>query len=110
MKKVGKHATKAAINVGKGAVEAVGEALQGKGDDAHGKFMDATHSYCVIMSMKYQNYFGISCICAVKLYVNLQSLSNEVDSCTRVDSCTASRFLHPQIKIPILALCEAYKS
>ena len=25
-------------------------------------------------------YFGISCICAVKLYVNLQSLSNEVDS------------------------------
>ena len=46
MKKVGKHATKAAINVGKGAVEAVGEALQGKGDDAHATFMDATHSYC----------------------------------------------------------------
>ena len=43
MKKVGKHATKAAINVGKGAV---GEALQGKGDDAHATFMDATHSYC----------------------------------------------------------------
>ena len=46
MKKLGKHATKAAINVGKGAVEAVGEALLGKGDGAHAEFMDATHSYC----------------------------------------------------------------
>ena len=39
--------------------------------------------------------------------MNLQSLSNEVDSCTRVDSCTASRFLHPQIKLPILALSRS---
>ena len=31
-------------------------------------------------------YFGISCICAVKLYVNLGSLSNEVDSRPEVDS------------------------
>ena len=46
MKKVGKHATKAVIDVGKGAAEAIGDAVKGGADDAHGNFMEATHTYC----------------------------------------------------------------
>lgn len=46
MKKIGKHATKAVIDVGKGSAEAIGEAVRGGKDDAHDNFMEATHTYC----------------------------------------------------------------
>jgi len=44
-KAVGKAATQGAIGLVKGAASAAKDALTGEGD-AHGEFMEATHSYC----------------------------------------------------------------